>query len=340
MDVRTTVQTQIVTGKVEKRALISGVTGQDGSYLAELLLEKGYDVHGIVRQRSNRKLIAHIDRLHLHTGDVTDQASLDAIMATVQPHEIYHLAAQSFVAASWAIPEMTLDVTGLGTLRMLEAMRKWAPTARLYQAGSSEQFGAAPAPQSETTPFHPRSPYGCAKVLAHDLVRNYRESYGLYAVTGICFNHEGPRRGPEFVTRKITIAVARIKQGLQEALPLGTLSAQRDWGHAREYVEAMWGMLQPGIHAPRPPTDYVIATGELYSVKDFVVRAFAAADLDWEDHVVHDEALMRPAEVWKLQGDATKIREELGWQPAVSFDDLVKEMVEHDLRLIAEGRTP
>lgn len=313
-----------------KRALVTGISGQDGSYLAELLLEKGYEVHGVIRRRSSLALLSGVHhRLILHVGDMTDQASLDGIVIAVQPDEIYNLAAQSFVGESWTLPEHTIDVTGVGVLRILQAMRKHAPEARFYQAGSSEQFGASPAPQSEDTPFHPRSPYGCAKVLAYELVRNYRESYGLYAATGLCFNHEGPRRGPEFVTRKISLAVARIRHGLQKEVRLGTLDAMRDWGHAREYVEAMWRMLQQEV-----PEDYVIATGELHSVGEFVEEAFRVAGIaEWRRHVVLDERFQRPAEVWRLQGDSSRIRRALGWSPRIGFTDLVREMVESDLRL-------
>ena len=311
-----------------KRVLISGITGQDGSYLAESLLADGCVVYGIIRRRSSTKLIDHIlPRLTLYYGDVTDPASLERIFMAARPQEIYNLAAQSFVGAAWQLPGLTLNVTGLGALNMLEAMRQHAPDARFYQAGTSEQFGASPPPQNEETPFYPRSPYGCAKVLACHLVRNYRESYGLKAITGILNNHESPRRGPEFVTRKITMAVARIRTGQQQKLQLGNLDARRDWGHAREYVEAMRLML-----AAPELRDYVVGTGVTHSVREFADAAFQVAGLKWQDYVEVDPALSRLAEVRHLCADASAIKRDLGWTPRMSFENLVREMVAHDLK--------
>jgi GDPmannose 4,6-dehydratase len=324
-----------------KRALITGITGQDGSYLAELLLDKGYEVHGIVRRASNFNT-ARIDhlytdpheqdhRLHLHFGDLTDSTALVKLLYELQPDEIYNLGAQSHVRVSFDIPESTGDIVGLGTLRILEALRdtKLIGKVRFYQASSSEMFGkVSESPQSETTPFWPRSPYGCAKVYAHCLTVNYRESYGLHASSGILFNHESPRRGETFVTRKITRAATRIKLGLQDKLYLGNLDAKRDWGYAREYVEMMWLMLQQD-----EPGDYVAATGETHSVREFCEAAFARLDLHWEDHVEYDKAYERPAEVDLLVGDATAAREKLGWQPKVRFKELVDLMVDADLDL-------
>lgn len=324
-----------------KRALITGITGQDGSYLAELLLSQGYEVHGIIRRASsfNTSRIDHIyedrhvanSRLILHYGDMADAGQMAKLLYDLQPDEIYNLAAQSHVRVSFDIPEYTSDVTGTGVIRMLEAIRKAGLTekTRFYQASSSEMFGKiAEIPQKETTVFHPRSPYACAKVFAHYLIINYRESYGLHASNGILFNHESPRRGETFVTRKITRAAARIKLGLQEALYLGNLDAKRDWGHARDYVEAMWLMLQQD-----KPDDYVVASGEMHSVREFCQEAFAALDLNWEDYVKYDATYERPSEVDVLLGDASKAKMKLGWQPKCSFKELVQEMVESDLNL-------
>jgi len=319
-----------------KRALVTGVTGQDGSYLAELLLAKGYEVTGVVRRVSGSSTgrLRHLlgdPRLRLLQGDLTDAGRLAALVRAAEPDEVYNLAAQSHVHVSFDLPLQTTDVTAVGALRLLDAVRQSGRPIRYYQASSSEQFGLAPAaPQDETTPFHPRSPYGCAKVFAHHATVNYRESYGLHASCGILFNHESPRRGEAFVTRKITRAAARIKLGLEPELRLGNLEARRDWGFAGDYVEAMWRMLQED-----EPGDYVIATGESRSVRDFLAAAFACVDLDWERHVVLDPDLHRPAEVGDLRGDATKARERLGWRPRVGFAELVERMVEADL---AEAR--
>jgi len=313
-----------------KTALITGITGQDGSYLAELLLAKGYRVVGIVRRSSTTpyERIAHlVDSVELHSADLLDQTSLTDVVEAVRPDEIYNLAAQSFVQTSWAQPVLTGEFTALGVTRMLEAMRKAAPKARFYQASSSEQFGkVVETPQRESTPFYPRSPYGVAKVYGHWITVNYRESFDLYAVSGILFNHESPRRGLEFVTRKISDGVARIKLGLQQELRLGNLDARRDWGFAGDYVEAMWRMLQQDT-----PDDYVIGTGETWSVRDFCEAAFSAAELDYRNHVVQDERFFRPAEVDLLVGDPTKARQQLGWEPSVRFQRLVQMMVEADL---------
>ena len=319
-----------------KVALITGVTGQDGSYLAELLLAKGYEVHGIVR-RSSSFNTGRLDpiyqdphdgqrRLFLHHGDLHDGAALVTLLARVRPAEVYHLGAQSHVRVSFDQPAYTGDVTGLGTVRLLEAIRSSGVDARFYQASSSEMFGAAPPPQSEGTPFHPRSPYGAAKVYSYWMTRNYREAYGMFAVNGVLFNHESPRRGETFVTRKITRAVARIKAGLQDSLHLGNLAAVRDWGYAPEYVEAMWRMLQ----ADRPD-DYVVATGTGHTVRDFARLAFDHADLDWERHVRHDARYERPAEVDALLGDATKARAALGWTAATHAPELARLMVDADI---------
>jgi GDPmannose 4,6-dehydratase len=320
----------------ERRALITGVTGQDGSYLAELLLEKGYDVHGMVRRASTETFqrLAHIrDDITLHTGDLLDQRSLGDVMREVQPHEIYNLAAMSFVAASWNQPVLTADFTGVGVTRMLEAMREVAPAARLYQASSSEMFGKVlEVPQNERTPFYPRSPYGVAKVYGHFITVNYRESYDLFACSGILFNHESPRRGLEFVTRKVTHGAAAIKLGLEDELALGNLDAQRDWGYAKDYVEAMWLMLQQ-----EEPEDYVIATGEAHSVRELVEVAFGHLDLDPDQYVRTDERFMRPAEVDHLIGDYSKASEKLGWEPRTSFEELIKLMVDSDLELLRSG---
>ena len=336
-----------------KKALITGITGQDGSYLAELLIARGYQVHGILRRSSsfNTERIEHIYQdpheesrtLVLHYGDLSDGTGLRRILEKCQPDEVYNLGAQSQVRVSFDQPEYTADIVGSGTLRLLEALRDSAAGSgkeiRFYQAGSSEMFGAAPAPQSERTPFHPRSPYAVAKVAAHWFAINYRESYGMYICNGILFNHESPRRGETFVTRKITRALGRIKVGLQEKLYLGNLDAKRDWGHAADYVEAMWLMLQQD-----KPGDYVVATGESYSVREFLDESFGLAGLDWQDHVEIDPRYFRPAEVDYLLGDSSKIKNELGWEPKIKFKDLVREMYEHDLEqakqekiLIANG---
>jgi GDPmannose 4,6-dehydratase len=324
-----------------KKALISGITGQDGSYLAEVLLAKGYEVHGIIRRSSsfNTDRIDHLYqdphvhgiRLFLHYGDLSDSASLMKFLHELQPEEIYHLGAQSHVRVSFDIPEYTGDVTGLGTTRLLEAVRETAPKARFYQASSSEMYGLVQAvPQREDTPFYPRSPYGAAKVYAYWMTVNYRESYGLHASNGILFNHESPRRGETFVTRKITRALARIKAGLQKDLYLGNLDAQRDWGYAPEFVEAMWLMLQQD-----KGDDYVVATGETHSVREFLEEAFGCAGLDWKAHVKIDPRYFRPAEVDLLIGDAAKAKRILGWQPKTSFKDLVRIMVEADCDLLS-----
>jgi len=313
-----------------KKALITGITGQDGSYLAELLLEKGYEVHGMVRRASTETFerIAHIkDRLVLHQADLLDQLSLIQLLDRVQPDEIYNLAAMSFVPTSWTQPVLTGEFTALGVTRMLEAMRLVCPGARFYQASSSEMFGKVrEVPQNENTPFYPRSPYGVSKVYGHYITVNYRESYGLFAVSGILFNHESPRRGKEFVTRKISDAAARIKLGLARELRLGNLDAERDWGYAADYVRAMWMMLQQD-----QPEDFVVGTGVAHSVRDFLERAFARVGLKWEDYVVIDPALVRPAEVDHLLADASKARRVLGWKPEVDFDRLVEIMVDADL---------
>ncbi|RKX31240.1 MAG: GDP-mannose 4,6-dehydratase [Verrucomicrobia bacterium] len=313
-----------------KKALITGITGQDGSYLAELLLEKGYEVHGIERRASTETFerIAHIkDRLVLHQADLLDQLSLIQLMETVQPDEIYNLAAMSFVPTSWTQPVLTGEFTALGVTRMLEAMRLVCPGARFYQASSSEMFGKVrQVPQNEETPFYPRSPYGVSKVYGHYITVNYRESYGLFAVSGILFNHESPRRGKEFVTRKISDGAARIKLGLAKELRLGNLNAERDWGFAGDYVKAMWMMLQQD-----EPQDFVVGTGIAHSVRDFLERAFDRVGLKWQDHVVIDPALVRPAEVDHLLADASKARRVLGWKPEVDFDGLVDMMVDADL---------
>lgn len=319
------------------KALITGITGQDGSYLAELLLNKGYDVVGMLRRSStvNFERIDHIqDDIELAQGDLIDGASMVHVLRDHQPDEVYNLAAQSFVQTSFGQPVLTGEITALGVTRLLDAIRMVQPEARFYQASSSEMFGRVrQTPQNEDTPFHPRSPYGVAKVYGHWITVNYRESYDMYACSGILFNHESPRRGTEFVTRKVTEGVARIKAGLQSNLALGNLEAQRDWGHARDYVDAMWRMLQQD-----QPDDYVVATGESNSVQRLCEVAFGALDLDWEEHVVVDPKFYRPAEVDLLIGDAAKARKVLDWQPSVSFEDLVVEMVEADVkRLAARG---
>ncbi len=311
-------------------ALITGITGQDGSFLAEQLLAQGWRVVGMQRHSASPNLwrIAHLlDRLELVTGDVLDQGGLIALMQAVDPDRIFHLAAQSHVPTSWRQPLLTGQVTALGTARMLEALRLTCPQARFYQAGSSEMFGTAEDElKNECTPFHPRSPYGVAKAYAHQLTVNYRESYGLFAVSGILFNHESERRGPEFVTRKISQAVARIARGLQDRLALGALDVQRDWGFAGDYTRAMAAMLEAD-----EPDDYVVATGESWSVREFAERAFDVVGLRWEDHVDHDPALLRPAEIPVLRGDARRARVELGWTPTVDFAHLVERMVQADL---------
>ncbi|MEW6775197.1 MAG: GDP-mannose 4,6-dehydratase [Bdellovibrionota bacterium] len=314
----------------KKKALITGVTGQDGSYLADLLLELGYEVHGLMRHQSNPNLqnITHLaDRLTIHTADLVDQMSLFRAIEKAQPEEIYHLGAMSFVPQSWAEPVTTGELTALGTTRVLEAIRQVNPKIRFYQASSSEMFGKVQEiPQKETTPFYPRSPYGVSKVYAHWITVNYRESYGLFACSGILFNHESPRRGLRFVSRKITDGVARIKLGKAKELRLGNLDAKRDWGHAKDYVQAMHKMLQAS-----EPEDFVIATGETHTVRDMAQIAFSHVGLDWEKHVVVDPALFRPAEVDILIGDASKAKKKLGWSPRVHFKELVQEMVDADL---------
>jgi GDPmannose 4,6-dehydratase len=313
-----------------KTALITGITGQDGSYLAELLLAKGYRVVGMTRRSSTATdgRIAHLaNRLEFVAGDLADQSSLVSALRQVEPDEVYHLAAQSFVPTSWNQPVLTGDLTGLGVTRMLEAVRQVDPSIRFYQASSSEMFGKVrETPQNERTPFYPRSPYGCAKAYAHHLTVNYRESYGLFAVSGILFNHESPRRGAEFVSRKITLAVARIRAGLQSELRMGNLDAERDWGFAGDYVDAMWRMLQQD-----EPQDFVIGTGQTHSVRDFVAIAFSRAGLDYEEFVTIDPTLYRPAEVDLLRADARLAEERLGWTPTVSFGELVGMMVDADL---------
>ncbi len=335
-------------GETMKTALVTGITGQDGAYLAQLLLSRGYRVHGIIRRASTFNT-DRIDALYrdphdpgaqmfLHYGDLTDGTSLRHIIEIAQPDEIYNLAAQSHVKVSFDQPEYTADVVFTGTLRLLEALRDYSAVSgravKIYQAGSSEMFGAAPAPQNESTPFYPRSPYAASKAGAHWLAVNYREAYGMFIANGILFNHESPMRGETFVTRKITRAAGRIKMGLQDKLYLGTLDARRDWGFAGDYVEAMWAMLQQS-----EPDDYVIATGETRSVREFAEAAFTLLDLDWQDYIVLDPRYLRPTEVALLQGDASKARSRLAWQPTVSFDALVEMMVEHDLELARQEAT-
>ncbi len=332
-----------------KRALITGITGQDGSYLAELLLSKGYEVHGLIRRAStfNTARIDHLYRdphngeqvrLYLHYGDMSNTGNLVDLIYQVQPDEIYHLAAQSHVRVSFDLPEYTGDITGLGTIRILEAIRKSGIKTRFYQASSSEMFGSAPPPQNENTPFEPQSPYAAAKVYAYWVTRNYRQGYGLFACNGILFNHESPRRGETFVTRKITRAIAAILAGKQNTLYLGNLDAKRDWGYAPDYVAAMWKMLQHDH-----PDDFVIGTGEAHSVREFLDEAFGYVGLDWHDYVKIDPRYFRPTEVDYLLADATKARKELGWEPRVYFRDLVRIMVDADLELMGlespgEGR--
>jgi GDPmannose 4,6-dehydratase len=322
-----------------RSALITGITGQDGSYLAELLLEKGYDVHGMVRRSSTERFerIERIrDQVTLHQADLLDQRSLVDALRAAQPDEIYNLAAMSFVAVSWTQPTLTAEFTGVGVTRLLEAMREVCPEARFYQASSSEMFGKVrQAPQNELTPFYPRSPYGVAKVYGHFITVNYRESYDLYASSGILFNHESERRGLEFVTRKITWHAAAIKLGLFHELRLGNLDAERDWGYAKDYVEAMWMMLQQ-----ETPGDYVVATGVAHSVRDCVEVAFDQAGLPVDDHVVIDESLRRPAEVDHLIGDASKAKRELGWEPQTSFEQLVRLMVDADYAQLRQSHRP
>ena len=323
-----------------KKALITGITGQDGSYLADYLFSKGYEIHGIIRRSSslNRSRIDHLyqdthlpeARFFLHYGDLADSEQLTDLIYNVKPDEIYHLGAHSHVRVSIDLPEYTSNITGLGTTRILEALRRSGVPARFYQASSSEMFGAAPPPQSESTPFHPRSPYAAAKVYAYWMARNYREGYNLFACNGILFNHESPRRGETFVTRKITRTLAHIKSGKEKFLYLGNLEAKRDWGFAPEYIEAMWLILQQDI-----PDDYVIGTGESHSVREFVVESFSYAGLDWEKYVKIDPKYYRPTEVSYLHSDASKARTKLGWQPRISFKDLVRIMIDYDLE--AEG---
>jgi len=324
---------------MSKRALITGITGQDGSFLAELLLDKGYEVYGIIRRSStfNTERIDHLyqdphvpnTRLHLFYGDLNDGSSLNHILREVQPQEIYNLGAQSHVRVSFDVPEYTGEVTGLGTVRLLEAIRKVGIRPKFYQASSSELYGkVVEVPQTEKTPFYPRSPYACAKAYSYYITVNYREAFDLFACNGILFNHESERRGETFVTRKITRAATRIKLGLQDKLFLGNLDAQRDWGFAGDYVEAMWLMMQA-----EKPDDYVVATGETHSVREFLVETFSYLGLDWQSHVEIDPRYLRPSEVDLLLGDATKAKQELGWAPKVGFRALVQRMVDHDLRL-------
>jgi GDPmannose 4,6-dehydratase len=327
-----------------KKALITGITGQDGSYLAELLLAKGYEIHGLIRRAStfNTDRIDHLykdfhdpqARVYLHYGDLSVSGQLTDLLQETRPDEIYHLGAQSHVRVSFDMPEYTGDVTGLGTIRLLEAIRKTGIKARFYQASSSEMFGAAPPPQSETTPFQPQSPYAAAKVYAYYVIRNYRDAYKLFAANGILFNHESPRRGETFVTRKITRAAARIKLGLQEKLYLGNLEAKRDWGFAGDYVEAMWLILQQDS-----PDDYVIATGETHSVREFAEKVFAKLDLDYQKYVLIDPRYFRPTEVDVLLGDAAKARKALHWLPKVNFDQLIEMMVAADLETAEKEKT-
>jgi GDPmannose 4,6-dehydratase len=322
-----------------KKAIISGVTGQDGSYLAELLLEKGYEVHGIMRRSSsfNTERVDHLyidphknPKFKLHFGDLSDSSSIGSLVREIQPDEFYNLGAQSHVRVSFDIPEYTSEITGLGTLRCLEAIKQFSPHTKFYQASSSEMFGkVVETPQKETTPFYPRSPYGCAKVYGYWITKNYRESYNMHTSNGILFNHESPRRGETFVTRKITMALAKIKLGLQDKLYLGNLDAKRDWGHARDYVEAMYLMLQQ-----EQGDDYVVATGETHSVKEFLEEAFSYLKLNYQDYVEIDEKYFRPAEVELLLGDSSKAQQKLGWKPKTNFKELVKEMVEEDVKLM------
>jgi len=324
-----------------KKALITGITGQDGSYLAELLLEKGYEIHGIVRRSSsfNRERIEHLiqkpdvyrDSLFLHYGDMTDSSSLNRILEKVGPDEIYNLAAQSHVRISFDMPEYTADVDALGVARLLDAIQEVGLVGgcKFYQASTSEMFGSSPPPQNESTPFHPRSPYAAAKLYSHWMVVNYRNGYGLHASSGILFNHESPRRGRNFVTRKVAAAAARIKMGLQESLALGNLDSKRDWGHAKDYVRAMYLMLQ------QPEgDDYVIATGVTHTIRELLERAFGRLDLDWEKYVTVDKRYFRPTEVDALLGDASKAESVLGWKPEISFDEMINEMVDYEMSLL------
>ena len=327
-----------------KKALITGITGQDGSYLAELLLNKGYAVHGLIRRAStfNTERIDHLykdfhdpaARIHLYYGDLSVSSQLTDLLHDIQPDEIYHLGAQSHVRVSFDMPEYTGDVTGLGTLRLLEAIRKTGIKTKFYQASSSEMFGAAPPPQNELTPFQPQSPYAAAKVYAYYIVRNYRDAYKIFACNGILFNHESPRRGETFVTRKVTRAATRIKLGLQDKLYLGNLDAKRDWGFAGDYVEAMWLMLQQ-----EKPDDLVIATGETHSVKEFVEKVFRKLDLDYQKHVIIDPKYFRPTEVDVLLGDSSKAKNILGWKPRVGFDQLIDMMIEADMEQASKEKT-
>jgi GDPmannose 4,6-dehydratase len=313
----------------KRKAFITGITGQDGSYLAEILLEKDYEVYGMIRRSSsfNTARIDHIfGDVELVFGDLTDGSVLNRLMRTIQPDEVYNLGAQSHVQVSFEIPEFTADTTGMGTLRLLDAIREEGVRCRFYEAGSSEMFGqAVETPQTEETPFHPRSPYGVSKVFGYWITRNYREAYGMYAVNGILFNHESPRRGPTFVTRKITRAIGAILRGEQDELRLGNLDAKRDWGFARDYMEGAWRMLQMDS-----PDDYLLATGETHSVREFLDEAFRYAGLEWEKYVKIDKRYFRPAEVDALLGDASKARARLGWEPSVRFPELVRMMVDHD----------
>ena len=328
-----------------KKALITGVTGQDGSYLAELLLHKGYEVHGVIRRSSNpnTQRIAHLladeelfgSRLFLHYGDLADSSRMVSLVTSIVPDEVYNLAAQSHVRISFDEPELTGNTTGMGTTRLLEAIRISGVGAKFYQASSSEMFGASPPPQNEATPFYPRSPYGAAKVYSYWITKNYRESYGMFATNGILFNHESPRRGETFVTRKITLAAARIKAGLQDRLYMGNLDAVRDWGYAPEYVEAMWRMLQVD-----EPDDFVVATNTEYSVKDFLGFAFEHVGLEWEKYVELDESFLRPTEVDSLVGDHTRITAATGWEPTVRTPGLAAIMVEADTHIVENQPTP
>lgn len=330
---------------ISKRALITGITGQDGSYLAELLLRKGYEVHGLVRRAStfNTSRIDHLyldphspdARLFLHHGDLSDGARLTTLLAELRPDEVYNLAAQSHVRVSFEEPEYTTDITGTGTIRMLEAVRLSGIKTRFYQASSSEMYGATPPPQNEETPFYPRSPYAAAKAYSYWVTKNYREAYGLFAVNGILFNHESPRRGQTFVTRKITRAVAAIKAGQQSHVYMGNIDSIRDWGYAPEYVEGMWRMLQTD-----EPADYVLATGVGITVREFLEIAFTHADLDWKDHVRFDERYLRPTEVDALMGDASKARRELGWTPTVDGRQLARLMVDADIQALDHAGSP
>ncbi len=319
-----------------KKAFITGITGQDGSYLADLLLAKGYEVHGVMRRSSsfNTKRISHIpldlhnpaSRFHIHYGDLTDGSAINRLLKTIRPDEIYNLGAQSHVRVSFDVPEYTADVVGLGSLRILDAIRETGIKTKFYQASSSEMFGLAAPPQNETTLFHPRSPYACAKVFAYWITKNYREAYGMFTANGILFNHESPRRGENFVTKKITLTVAKIKAGLEKKLYLGNLDAVRDWGYAPEYVEAMWLILQQN-----KPDDFVIATGESHTVKEFVEESFRLVGLDWKKYVEIDPRYYRPAETPILLGDSKKAKRVLKWKPKVKFKELVRIMLEHDL---------